>query len=128
MKIQLQSLRVLNCDPLRDVCIHFNTDGDSPVTVLAGANGSGKTTALELIVSLGEMLLPNAELPPSGQHSCARSMLNSISWWMERSSAFFMAGSRTLPISPTTVWVGWGRSGLSGSRNTVLCLMCQRVR
>ena len=52
MKIQLQSLRVINCGPLRDVCIHFNTDGDSPVTVLAGANGSGKTTALELIAAL----------------------------------------------------------------------------
>ncbi|MDQ2732585.1 MAG: AAA family ATPase [Armatimonadota bacterium] len=64
MKIQLQSLRVINCGPLRDVCIHFNTDGDSPVTLLAGANGSGKTTALELIVGLAEMLLPLSELPP----------------------------------------------------------------
>ena len=50
MKIQLQSLRVVNCGPLRDVCIQFNTNGDSPVTVLAGANGSGKTTILKLIV------------------------------------------------------------------------------
>ena len=64
MKIQLQSLRVINCGPLRDVCIHFNVDGDSPTTVLAGANGSGKTTVLELIVGLSEMLLPNSELPP----------------------------------------------------------------
>lgn len=64
MKIQLQSLRAINCGPLRDVCIHFNTDGDSPTTVLAGANGSGKTTALELIVGLAEMLLPLSELPP----------------------------------------------------------------
>ena len=64
MKIQLQSLRVINCGPLRDVCIHFNTDGDSPVTVLAGANGSGKTTALELIVGLAEMLLPISPQQP----------------------------------------------------------------
>lgn len=56
MKIQLQSLRVINCGPLRDVCIHFATDGDSPVTVLAGANGSGKTTALELIVGLAGLV------------------------------------------------------------------------
>ena len=56
MKIQLQSLRVINCGPLRDVCIHFNTDADSPVTVLAGANGSGKTTALELIAALAGLL------------------------------------------------------------------------
>ena len=64
MKIQLQSLRVINCGPLRDVCIHFATDGDSPVTVLAGANGSGKTTVLELIIGLAEILLPLSELPP----------------------------------------------------------------
>jgi len=64
MKIQLQSLRVINCGPLGDVCIHFNVDGDSPTTVLAGANGSGKTTVLELIVGLAEILLPNAELSP----------------------------------------------------------------
>jgi predicted ATPase len=56
MKIQLQSLRVVNCGPLRDVCIHFNTKGESPVTVLAGANGSGKTTVLKLIVALMRML------------------------------------------------------------------------
>ena len=56
MKIQLQSLRVINCGPLRDVCIHFATDGDSPVTVLAGANGSGKTTVLELISALAGLV------------------------------------------------------------------------
>ena len=56
MKIQLQSLRVVNCGPLDNVCIQFNTNGDSPVTVLAGANGSGKTTVLKLIVELAELL------------------------------------------------------------------------
>lgn len=61
MKIQIQSLRVINCGPLRDVCIHFNADGDSPVTVLAGANGSGKTTVLELIVALCEFAYPFEE-------------------------------------------------------------------
>ena len=64
MKIQLQSLRILNCGPLRDVCIHFAAEGDSPVTVLAGANGSGKTTALELILGLAEMLLPFSSIAP----------------------------------------------------------------
>ena len=56
MKIQLQSLRVVNCGPLDNVCIQFNTNGDSPVTVLAGANGSGKTTILKLIVELAQLL------------------------------------------------------------------------
>ena len=64
MKIQLQSLRVVNCGPLRDVCIHFNTNGDSPTTVLAGANGSGKTTVLELIATLSEMLHPRSRMGP----------------------------------------------------------------
>ncbi len=67
MKIQLQSLRVINCGPLRDVCIHFATDGDSPTTVLAGANGSGKTTVLELIAALSELLHPDAEKRPLPQ-------------------------------------------------------------
>ena len=58
MKLQLRSLRAINCGPLRDVCVHFNTEGEHPVTVLAGANGSGKTTALELIFSLAETLHP----------------------------------------------------------------------
>lgn len=56
MKIQLQSLRVVNCGPLRDDCIQFNAEGESPTTVLAGANGSGKTTILKLIVALAETL------------------------------------------------------------------------
>ena len=64
MKIQLQSLRVINCGPLRDVCIHFAADGDSPTTVLAGANGSGKTTVLELIAGLFELVSPDAENRP----------------------------------------------------------------
>ncbi len=56
MKIQLQSLRVVNCGPLRDDCIQFNTIGESPTTVLAGANGSGKTTILKCITALYTML------------------------------------------------------------------------
>ncbi len=61
MKIQLKSLRVVNCGPLRDVCIDFTdevTGQPRPTTLLAGANGSGKTTVLELIVALAEMINP----------------------------------------------------------------------
>ena len=60
MKLELRSLRVQDCGPLRDVCIDFcDAQGKPrPVTVLAGANGSGKTTILELIASLAELLLP----------------------------------------------------------------------
>lgn len=63
MKIELQSLRAINCGPLRDDCIHF-TPGERGVTVLAGANGSGKTTVLYLILGLVEQLAPFSELPP----------------------------------------------------------------
>ena len=55
MKLQFKSLRVIGCGPLQqDTLIDFcDADGTPrPVTVLAGANGSGKTTVLELIVAL----------------------------------------------------------------------------
>jgi AAA15 family ATPase/GTPase len=76
MKIQLQSLRVINCGPLRDVCIHFATDADSPVTVLAGANGSGKTTVLELIIALSDLLNP--------QHDSASSVSRNENYVLNR--------------------------------------------
>jgi predicted ATPase len=56
MKLELRSMRVKGCGPLEDVEIDF-TDGKGnvrPVTILAGANGSGKTTVLELIAGLAE--------------------------------------------------------------------------
>lgn len=65
MKLELLSLRVKECGPLKDVKIDF-TDGSGharPVTVLGGANGSGKTTALELIVALADMLEPHSVSP-----------------------------------------------------------------
>ena len=60
MKLELRSLRAINCGPLRDVCIDFcDASGKPrPITVLGGANGSGKTTVLELITTLSESLYP----------------------------------------------------------------------
>ncbi len=58
MKIEILSLTVKNCGVLKDVKIHF-TDNDGyvePSIVLGGANGSGKTTVLELIFKLAECL------------------------------------------------------------------------
>ncbi len=58
MKIQIKSLEVKNCGPLRDVEIDFTTNGlPRPVTIIGGANGSGKTTILELIVALAHFWL-----------------------------------------------------------------------
>lgn len=58
MKIKLASLYVENCGPLKDVLIKFTDEDDQPLStvVLAGANGSGKTTVLELIYTLGIFL------------------------------------------------------------------------
>jgi predicted ATP-binding protein involved in virulence len=60
MKLQIRSLRAINCGPLDDVCIDFcDASGKpQPITVLGGANGSGKTTVIELVVALCEMLDP----------------------------------------------------------------------
>ena len=56
MEIKILSLTVKNCGTLKDVKIDF-TDNGKPqsVIVLAGANGSGKTTVLELIFALAEV-------------------------------------------------------------------------
>ncbi len=66
MKLELRSLRAINCGPLRDVCIDFcdPSGKPQPITVLAGANGSGKTTVLELIVALAEVLDPANSATP----------------------------------------------------------------
>jgi len=60
MKLQLKSLAVQECGPLRDVEISFLApDGrPRPVTVIGGANGSGKTTILELIFALMQIMHP----------------------------------------------------------------------
>lgn len=64
MEIQVKSLLVKNCGPLRDVEVSF-MDGDKPrpTTVIGGANGSGKTTILELIATLLDSLLEPLEFP-----------------------------------------------------------------
>ncbi|HEC86076.1 MAG: hypothetical protein DRR08_20220 [Candidatus Parabeggiatoa sp. nov. 2] len=58
MQIKISSLRVKNCGALKDIKIDLtDTTGQlQPVTVLGGANGSGKTTVLELIFALAELL------------------------------------------------------------------------
>lgn len=66
MKIELRSLHVKGCGPLEDVTIDF-TDAEGkprPVTVIAGANGSGKTTVLELIVDSANKFSPKFARSP----------------------------------------------------------------
>lgn len=54
MKIEIASLRLVGCGPFDDVTLNFcDNDGKPKKTILlAGANGSGKTTALENIVEV----------------------------------------------------------------------------
>jgi len=58
MQIQIKSLQVKHCGPLEDVEIDFCDEHGQPrpTIVLGGANGSGKTTILELIVELAELI------------------------------------------------------------------------
>ncbi|MFN0121951.1 MAG: AAA family ATPase, partial [Blastocatellia bacterium] len=54
MKLELRSVRLKNCGPIDDIKIDFFDANDKtlPVCVIAGANGSGKTTVLEAIHGL----------------------------------------------------------------------------
>ncbi|MCK6625954.1 MAG: AAA family ATPase [Anaerolineae bacterium] len=77
MQIQIKSLEVKNCGPLRDVIIDFTTNNTPrPVTILGGANGSGKTTVLELIFALTRLLaykdIPSDWSQHEGMHILTR--------------------------------------------------------
>jgi predicted ATPase len=58
MKFELRSVRIKNIGPIDDIKIDFfDTKGNTlHVCVIGGANGSGKTTVLKVIVSLAEVL------------------------------------------------------------------------
>lgn len=59
MNIRVRALRLVDCGPLRDTRIDFaSTGSDAAVRVIGGANGSGKTSVLEAIVSLLRLIEP----------------------------------------------------------------------
>ena len=66
MHIKVLSLQVKNCAALEDIYIDF-TDDQKPqsVIVLGGANGSGKTTVLELIFAFFQKLRAGKHTPYS---------------------------------------------------------------
>ncbi len=81
MKIEVTSLRVVDCGPLKDVRIDF-TDKETgkplPVVLLAGANGSGKTTILEVMYGLAQLLDPTIEQVPSVLRRSMYAIMNCV--------------------------------------------------
>lgn len=75
MKLEMLNLSVEKCGPLRDVFIDFsNGQGRARnVTLLAGANGSGKTTVLELIAGFFSTLIRQARGVPGALTARERS-------------------------------------------------------
>jgi AAA15 family ATPase/GTPase len=58
MKLELRSVRIKNCGPIDDIKMDFfDASGKTlPVCVIGGANGSGKTTVLEVIFGIASMI------------------------------------------------------------------------
>jgi AAA15 family ATPase/GTPase len=61
MKIQLKSLHIVGCGAIEELLLDFTDDKGNvlPISVIAGANGSGKTTVFTLITQLSELFCPN---------------------------------------------------------------------
>lgn len=58
--MQLKSMRIVKAGPIDDIFIDFTDKIHNPLStcIIAGANGSGKTTILELIAQLPELFCP----------------------------------------------------------------------
>lgn len=65
MKIEVASLHLQGCGPFGDATLDLTGEDGRPLrtVLLAGANGSGKTTVLEAIFSLLDVLRHDAEQP-----------------------------------------------------------------
>jgi predicted ATPase len=82
MKLELRSVRIKNCGPIDDIKIDFfDASGKTlPVCVIGGANGSGKTTVLEIIASVSEGLSGRSGRRPSDFLKAKQSVYARIDW------------------------------------------------
>ncbi len=98
MKLELRSIRVKNCGPLDDVRVEFYDEQGKtlPVCVLAGANGSGKTTILELITWLTSGMLGSLPWPPKSEsYEYAQ-----LDWLVDGNDFSVIFGDIPIGISP----------------------------
>src|SRR5262245_43344896 len=82
MKLELRSVRIKDCGPIDDIKIDFfDASGKTlPVCVIGGANGSGKTTVLEIIASVSEGLSGRSGRRPSDFLKAKQSVYARIDW------------------------------------------------
>lgn len=70
MNLELRSVRIKNCGPIDDIKIDFfDASGKTlPVCVIGGANGSGKTTVLEVVWRMALMISTQSYAGKAGEY------------------------------------------------------------
>jgi AAA15 family ATPase/GTPase len=123
MKLEIRSLRAINCGPFQDVCIDFcdSSGKPQPITILAGANGSGKTTALELIVTLFEFLNvedAHSDIPKMLEIVIKRNGYAQMDCMMNEKSVSIYSGTPPVDVELKPICFGVSKSRVEGYYET----------